>query len=55
VNPCMDIDQVVRGTIADHPSWRRRLPLTVDALFVDARVRALAAALNAERSLGAPR
>jgi len=39
----------VPGTVDEHPNWRRRLPLPVEALFADARVRALLAALNEER------
>jgi 4-alpha-glucanotransferase len=43
-------DQVnVPGTIDEHPNWRRRLPLPVEAMFADARLRALAAAINEER------
>ena len=43
-------DQVnVPGTIDEHPNWRRRLPLTVKAMFNDRRLRALAAAINEER------
>jgi 4-alpha-glucanotransferase len=39
----------VPGTVDEHPNWRRRLPVTVEALFDDDRVRALTAALNEER------
>ena len=43
-------DQVnIPGTVDEYPNWRRRLPVTVEALFGDPRVCALAAALNAER------
>jgi 4-alpha-glucanotransferase len=39
----------VPGTVDEFPNWRRRLPLNVDAMFADPRMRKLAAALNAER------
>lgn len=39
----------VPGTVDEHPNWRRRLPVTVEALFASPRFGALAAALNEER------
>ncbi len=42
----------VPGTTDEHPNWRRRLPLAVEALFDDERIRTLAAALNRERPRG---
>jgi 4-alpha-glucanotransferase len=39
----------VPGTIDEHPNWRRRLPLPVEHLFEDARVRTLCEALARER------
>ncbi|MGD9741899.1 MAG: 4-alpha-glucanotransferase [Dongiaceae bacterium] len=40
----------VPGTIDEHPNWRRRLPLTVDAMFEAPLARCLAAALAEERA-----
>lgn len=37
------------GTIDEHPNWRRRLPIDLEELFLDHRVRRLAAALRAVR------
>jgi 4-alpha-glucanotransferase len=37
------------GTVLEHPNWRRRLPLAVDELFGEPRVRRLLRALAAER------
>lgn len=39
----------VPGTVDEHPNWRRRLPLPVETLFEDERVRSLCAVLNCER------
>ena len=44
------VDQInVPSTVDEHPNWRRRLPLDVDAIFADSRVRSLSTALNRER------
>jgi (1->4)-alpha-D-glucan 1-alpha-D-glucosylmutase len=37
------------GTVDEHPNWRRRLPLTLDAIDADPQVRAMAAAIARER------
>jgi (1->4)-alpha-D-glucan 1-alpha-D-glucosylmutase len=37
------------GTIDEHPNWRRKLPVTVEALAADASVAGVARALAAER------
>jgi len=40
------------GTRDEHPNWKRRLPLTVEALMADPRLRRLAAMLAAEGRAG---
>jgi len=42
------------GTRDEHPNWKRRLPLTVEALAADPRLRRLAAMLAAEGRAGVP-
>jgi 4-alpha-glucanotransferase len=42
----------VPGTVAEHPNWRRKLPIDLGALERDARLAALAAAIVAERRSG---
>ncbi len=37
------------GTLFEHPNWRRRMPLAIDELFREPRVRALLRALEEER------
>jgi 4-alpha-glucanotransferase len=37
------------GTVDEHPNWRRRLPVAVEELFLDARMRRLLDAVRAER------
>lgn len=37
------------GTVGEHPNWRRKLPITGDALFEDAAVRLHLDVLSAER------
>lgn len=37
------------GTVDEHPNWKRRLPMTVDALFETPLARAVLAALRRER------
>jgi 4-alpha-glucanotransferase len=37
------------GTVAEHPNWRRKLPIEIDALDDDPRFAAVAAAVVAER------
>jgi 4-alpha-glucanotransferase len=37
------------GTTGEHPNWRRRLEVALEELAAEPRVRALAAALTAER------
>ena len=40
-------DQVnIPGTLAQHPNWRRRLPVNVEDLAGDQRLAAVAAALS---------
>lgn len=39
----------VPGTVTEHPNWRRKLPLTVEELFRDPRIRRHLATLAAER------
>jgi 4-alpha-glucanotransferase len=40
-------DQVnIPGTVAQHPNWRRRLPVNVEDLPGDQRLAAVAAALS---------
>jgi (1->4)-alpha-D-glucan 1-alpha-D-glucosylmutase len=45
------------GTVLEHPNWRRRLPIALEAMERDARVEALAGVLERERpsSAGARR
>ena len=40
----------IPGTIGEYPNWRTRLPLPLDAMMADARVRRLAALLAQRRS-----
>ncbi|MEN6585803.1 MAG: malto-oligosyltrehalose synthase, partial [Sulfuricella sp.] len=50
-------DQInIPSTTSQHPNWRRKLPLSLEASIVDRRVLALAAALRQERpwTHGAP-
>ncbi|MBV9647721.1 MAG: malto-oligosyltrehalose synthase, partial [Candidatus Eremiobacteraeota bacterium] len=44
----------VPGTTSEHPNWRRKLPMEVEALARDERVTNFAAALHNERALSAP-
>jgi 4-alpha-glucanotransferase len=45
-----EIEQInVPGTVGEHPNWRRRLTLDVDALARDPRLIGLAAAIREER------
>jgi 4-alpha-glucanotransferase len=37
------------GTIDEHPNWRRRLPLSVEALLASPLFRRIAAAVDEER------
>jgi 4-alpha-glucanotransferase len=41
------------GTIDEHPNWRRKLAVPLEALADEPRVRALLAALRAERAAAA--
>ena len=46
-------DQVnLPGTLNEHPNWRRKLNMTVEALVHDPRFEQLAARMRAERSPG---
>jgi 4-alpha-glucanotransferase len=40
------------GTVVEHPNWRRKLPITLEAMERDARVEALAGVLERERPSG---
>ncbi|MGE5547765.1 MAG: 4-alpha-glucanotransferase [Solirubrobacterales bacterium] len=45
----VDTQMNLPGTTTQHPNWRRRFPLDVDALLADARLKDLAARLKASR------
>ena len=48
-----EVEQVnVPGTVTEQPNWRRKLALPVEAWAGHANLRALAAAITAERSGG---
>ena len=49
----LEVEQMnLPGTIDEHPNWRRKLPVGIEALFADPGVAALAAALRDERGSG---
>src|SRR5690606_7656307 len=48
-----ELEQVnVPGTVDEHPNWRRRLPVELEALERDSRLVDLAAAIGAARGAG---
>jgi (1->4)-alpha-D-glucan 1-alpha-D-glucosylmutase len=40
----------VPGTTTEHPNWRRKLPVTLEDMEADGRLRSLAARLARERA-----